>query len=217
MARNCPECGSFTRVDSPPAPGTKVVRLLQVYRVQEVGEDEVRLTTQHAGREQEVTETRRRFDRDLAEGVAVVHPDCTHCGLPVDPAEGEDGPLHYECWFQQASVAERCAAEVERPGGNHLAAEALRADSSPRSDLLEVVGDPARTLHDRNDAEALLTHAVDTGTLVEALVRCPECLEGEVFEMNSATGAVTCHCGHPMKPAEQCARDARCESGSDEA
>lgn len=185
-----------------PAPGTKVVRLHEVYHVAEVGEDEVRLRRQYAGQEQEVLETRQRFDAERQAGRAVVHPDCTHCGLPVDPAEAEAGPRHYECWFQHATVAERCEAEVDRPAGNRLASEALRADSSPRAHLLAVVGDPARSLHDRNDAEALLTHAVETATLLEALAECPECGEGEVFHVDPETGAVSCHCGTQMQPPE---------------
>lgn len=192
-----------------PEPGTKLVRLGRVYHVVAVGEDEVRLRRLYAGAGQEVTETRQRFDRDLAEGVAVVHPDCAYCGLPVDPAEAEDGasvgltgPVHYGCWYQHASVAERCQAEVEQPGGNRMASEALRADEAPQEYLLGVLGDPARSLHDRTDAEMLLTYAVDTSTIIDAQVQCPECLEGEVFHMDPSTGAVSCHCGHPMKPGD---------------
>lgn len=147
------------------------------------------------------TETIERFVEEAMAGRAVLHPFCEQCGFPVDPEEGEPGPVHYECWFQQASVRERVEAESKRYGGGPMASEALTTDD-PVEFLLDVIGDPARSFHDRCEADNLLSLAVDTATLVDAWFRCPTCLEGEAFEMDPATGAVHCHCGERLKPAD---------------
>jgi hypothetical protein len=183
-----------------PAPGQKWVRLHRHYTILAV-EDGI-VTMQTGAQNQTVKETVTRFTEEAQAGRAVHHPECDYCGLPVDPAEGEPGPLHYECWFQHATVQERCEAEADRPGGfRSMAAEALRADD-PRGHLLDVIGDPARSLHDRNDAEHFLTYAVSTSEILDAQVRCPNCREGEAFQMDPATGAVHCHCGELLKEAD---------------
>lgn len=186
--------------------GTKIVRRHSVYYMQGVDGDEVCLLTRYGGHKQEVTETLARFAQDLQDGTAVIHPLCAYCDLSVDPEDaidgdcvGFDGPLHYTCWRQHATVQERCEAEAERPSGNYMASEALRADGDPTDHLLSVIGNPARGLSDRHEAEALLTHAVDTETIMEASVRCPNCYEGEAFYIDPTTGDVTCHCGQLMQ------------------
>jgi hypothetical protein len=183
-----------------PEPNQKWARNHWTYIILDVSEETV--TMREGLTKRTVEETRQRFDEEVAAGRAVLHPECTYCGLPVDPDEGRDGPLHYECWFEQASVRERCDAEADRAAGNRLATEALRSETSPRDHLLAVIGDPARTLHDRNDAELLLASAVSTREVLDAQVRCPSCREGEVFPMDPATGEVRCHCGEMLKPAD---------------
>ncbi len=182
-----------------PEPGQKWVWRYTHYTILDV--DSGVVTMQDGLIDQKVEETVTRFVEEAEAGRAVHHPNCTNCGLPVDPDEGRDGPLHYECWFEQATVRERCEAETDRSGGDRMAAEALRSDD-PRAHLLNVAGDPARTLHDRTDAENLLSGAVETSELLDAVIRCPSCLEGEAFEMNPYTGAVLCHCGELLKAAD---------------
>lgn len=157
------------------------------------------MEVRHGGQSREVSETLERFEEEVAAGRAVLHPECPNCGLPGDPEETVDG-MHYGCWLEGAGVRERCVAESERH--NRLASEALRADAPAEEHLLDVVGDPARPLHDRNDAQVLLSGAVPTRELLDALAECPECGEGEVFPMDPATGEVTCHCGVVMREAD---------------
>lgn len=186
-------------VDVEPEPGQKWVRLNVSYEILDV-EDSV-VTMRDCRYKRTVEETVERFRDEVEAGRAVHHPQCENCGLPIDPDEKRPGPLHYDCWFETATVHERCEAETARPGGNMMAAEALRSDD-PRAHLLSVIGNPARTFHDRTDAENLLAGAVSTRELIEASVRCPNCREGEAFEMDPQTGAVRCHCGELLKQAE---------------
>lgn len=183
-------------VQTRPEPGQTWVRLHTTYEVLDVTDGIVSMEDRKY--QQTVEETIERFTAEVEAGRAVYHPACSNCGLPVDPEDGKTGPLHYECWFEQADVTDRCEAEVERPGANRLAAEALRADN-PKEHLLTVIGDPVRTLHDRIDAEHLLSGAISTRELLDAQVRCPVCGEGEVFEIDPPTGAVHCHCGELLK------------------
>jgi ribosomal protein S27AE len=188
-------------------PGTKIVRGAHRYRLVELTDDEAVMTTRHAGAELEVTETRGRFDEELEAGRAVVHPACDHCGLPVDPdgamSDDEHDVLHEGCWFEHASVRDRCVHESTKAGWpSSMACRALAADATPAEYLLGVIGDPARSFDDRCDAEHFLTYAVDTRTIIEHQVRCPNCGEGEVFPMDPGTGEVRCHCGELMKPAD---------------
>lgn len=181
-----------------PEAGQKWVRLHMSYEILEVEDKTVRMKDHYNNT---VEETLDRFQEEVEAGRAVHHPPCENCQLPVDPETGRSGPLHYGCWFERASVRERCESEVNHSGGSVMAAEALRSDNA-KEHLLSVVGDPARTLHDRIDAENLLSGAVPTSELLDATVRCPNCLEGEVFNMDPHTGAVRCHCGVLLKPAD---------------
>lgn len=174
------------------------------YCVLGVEDGVVRMERKIGDTAREVTETVERFVSEVESGRVIHHPPCAYCGLSYDPADhGDHGePLHYECWYQLASVVERCEAEADRPGGmDRLATEALRS-GDPTAFLLGVLGDPARPLYDRCDAERLLSGAVSSGEIVNAQVRCPECYEGEAFRMDPETGAVSCHCGHVLKAGE---------------
>ena len=182
-----------------PEPGQKWVRCHMSYEILEVEDGIVTMCDRFD--KTTVEETVKRFREEIKAGRAVHHPECEHCGLTVDPKEARSGPLHYGCWFQNATVQERCEAEVEQPGGNLMAAEALRSDN-PQEYLLNIIGNPARSLHDRTEAENLLTRAISTSEIIDAMIRCPNCLEGEAFEMNPTTGAVHCHCGELLKEAE---------------
>lgn len=183
-----------------PEPGQKWVRHNTHYTILAVTDDTV--TMQTGPNNHTVEETYERFTEEAAAGRAVLHPDCDHCGLPTDPDEARDGPLHYECWFEHATVRERCEAEVDRPGSNRIAAEALRADTNPRDHLLDLIGNPARNFHDRTDAEHLLSGAIPVSDLLDATARCPTCREEEYFDIHPTTGAVHCHCGEQLKPPD---------------
>lgn len=185
-----------------PESGQKWVRCHQHYEVVAVEDGIVKMSKTYAGSELIVEETLTRFQEEVEAGRAVHHLECIYCGLTVNPDNAAEEALHYRCWFQNASVKERCEAEVNRVGGNRLASEALRADEDPREHLLKVIGDPARTFHDRTDAENLLTHAVSVKEISDASVLCPNCREGEAFEMDPTTGAVHCHCGELLQEAD---------------
>jgi len=145
-----------------------------------------------------VEETRHRFDEEVADGSVVWHPPCRNCGLTFDPDGDHPGveiQLCYGSWYEQASVPERCEYE-----GGWLANEALRS-GDPRQYLLDFIGDPANTFHDRCDAEVILTHQVTSKEMVEAWFRCPNCREGEQFPMDP-DGSITCHCGEVLREAD---------------
>lgn len=110
--------------------------------------------------------------------------------------------------MSEERIRKLCKAESMRPTGNRMAREALRSDGSAREYLLTVMGDPSRTLHDRVDASNLVSMEADARTVVEAEVRCPECMEGEVFRVDPHTGDVSCHCGQPMEVPEYPGGDA---------
>jgi ribosomal protein S27AE len=173
------------------------------YEVLEAGDGTVLLGDRSSAEERTATVARRRFERDARDGVAVLHPRCRRCGLPARPGLVEGG-LCRQCRFAAAPVAERCEIRSAAAGGSRLADEALRS-GAPREHLLGVAGDPARSHHDRCDADELLTGAADVGAgeLLDALVECPECGEGEWFPIDPATGEMSCHCGHRMKPPDE--------------
>ena len=147
-------------------------------------------------------ETLTKFFKEAKDGNITHHPECTHCGLSVDPDEAKGGPLHYGCWFENASVQERCETEAERGVGNRIASEAINSSEDPRQYLFDLIGNPVRSLHDRNDARHLLNHAVPSDKIIEAAVRCPQCREGETFEIDPGTGEVHCHCGKLLKSSD---------------
>ena len=192
-----------------PEPGQKWVRYHRSYEILDVSDGIVTMhdRSRPESYPQPVEETLERFREEAEAGRLVLHLTCENCGLWIDPEEVWEGPLHYECWFEQATVRERCEAETNRAGGDIIASEALRS-GDPREHLLGVIGDPARSFHDRVDAENFLTHAVSTREIIDASVRCSNCLEGEAFEMNPTTGEVRCHCGELLKEADDAEQSA---------
>jgi len=180
--------------------GQKWVHRNRVYWITRVEEEQVIMKSGMTNKE--VSETITRFIEEANDGVAVLHKKCRYCGIEVNPENGHDETLHYECWFEQASVKERCKAERNRSGGNRLASEAIQSDIEPKTHLLNVIGDPSRTSQNRYDAENLLTGSVPVEEIIEASVRCPSCNEGEYFEMSPETGEVRCHCGILLQPAD---------------
>lgn len=147
---------------------------------------------------------RSAFEDEISEGEAVLRPECPGCGFNLDPDdEAWNGEICDDCWWQQATVAERVEREAsdEPYHGFNVAAEAQHSDN-PTEFLLEVLGDPARSSFDREEADLILAGAVETKRRLDAMVRCPECYEGESFEMVPETGEVRCWCGHQMKPPE---------------
>lgn len=147
--------------------------------------------------------SREEFDRLVESGELVYLPPCDYCGLPMDPTDPEERPpLHYGCWYENASVAERCEAEHNRAGGYPMAGEALRTDEAPEAYLLGVIGDPGRSPFDREEAHLLLSGAVDVHTIIEAEAQCPNCLEAESWPMDPETGEVRCYCGTLMKEGD---------------
>jgi hypothetical protein len=183
-----------------PEAGQEWVRDYLPYTIKSVEDGLVKMRIR--SKKLDVEETLTRFREEVADGNLVHHPTCDYCRLPIRPEElrsnDEYDHLHEGCWYQHASVRDRCEYDVATAGGSMMAAEALRADD-PQAHLLGVLGNPARTLHERNDAEALLTHAVSVQELLDAEVRCPNCKEGEVFEMDPDTGDVYCHCGELLQ------------------
>jgi hypothetical protein len=152
-----------------------------------------------------VYETLERFRGEAEAGRAVLHPECDYCGLPVDPDEARSGfgfdALHDQCWYEHAGIGDRI--EWHRSGGARgtlIASEAAR-EEDPEAFLLDVIGDPARSYHDRIDAEQILEGNVSTRTLVESWFRCPNCREGEQFPMDPE-GSITCHCGEVLREAD---------------
>lgn len=182
--------------------GQKWVRLNSVYTVRSVEDGIVEMAAGCHADDCLVTETLQRFKSEVANGRAIRHHPCEACGFPVDPDTARERTLHYQCWFHDATVHQRCTADAARDSGSTLASEALRAEPDARAHLLAVVGDPARTLGDRIAAEALLSRAVPAAELVDAMVRCPSCSEGESFRLNPDSGAVSCHCGEQLKAAD---------------
>jgi len=178
-----------------PAVGEEYVRLHRSYRVVGVGDGAVRMEDRSVKNHPVVEETLERFREEVEAGRAAHRPDCDHCGLPVDPADarsdGGSDALHPGCWFHRATVAERCDDD-----GGPVASEALRS-GDPRGHLLDVIGDPARTFHDRIDAENLLSGAVPSGELLDAMFRCPNCGNGEQFRVDP-DGTVSCGCGEAV-------------------
>jgi len=184
-----------------PEPGDKYVRgdLNHAYHIIEADDETVRMWVRRGGSKHEVEKTRSRFDEEVADGNVVWHPPCRNCDLAFDPDGDHPGVemrLCYSGWYEQASVRERCEHE-----GGWLAGEALRS-GDPKRHLLDFIGDPVNTFHDRSDAEVLLMHRVTAREMIDAWFRCPNCMEGEQFPMVPETGEIVCHCGEQLKPPD---------------
>lgn len=183
-----------------PKAGQEWVRASTYYTIQTV--EDGRVTMRVRSKNRTVEEPLTRFRDAVANGTLVLHPECDYCSLSIRPDEvrsnDEYDHLHEGCWYQHASVRERCEYDVETAGGSMMAAEALRSDD-PKEHLLGVIGNPARTQWERTEAEMLLSNAVSNRELIDAQVSCPNCREGETFDMKPETGDVYCHCGELLQ------------------
>jgi len=189
----------MARTEHEPEPGDKYVRGIDHYRILEVDSETVRMTKTFAGQEVEVEVTRERFDEEVRDGNAVWHPECKNCGFTFNPNETHSGVeqnLHYWCWYEQASVEQRCREE-----DTFVAKQASQTDNAKQF-LLNFIGNPAKSFHNRVDAENLLIGNVETSVLIEASVTCPNCRNGEQFRIDPGSGAVSCHCGEQLKPPD---------------
>jgi len=185
----------------PIGPGDKVMRLAERWTVVDAG-DPMLLAGRTHGADDPVEVPARRFREELDSDRAEARPKCRRCGLPQDPDDGPERAVCYECWFQGADLPARAAAEIRRRGPySRMAAEAARADD-PREHLLDAISDPVRPLHERNDAEHLLSGAVPIPELSAARARCPACSNEEQFRVDPDDGSVACPCGERLLPPE---------------
>lgn len=182
-----------------PEIGDVYVRNHTHYTIVAVTPNAVKMTKRRGGQDITVEETRQRFEAEVAAGNAVYHPLCNNCGSVFSQSSDHPGigmGLCEACWYQQASVEERCKRE-----DSWIANEALRSDDAKQY-LLDFIGDPVNTFHDRCDAETLLSHKVETSEFLDAWFNCPNCGEGEQFPMNP-DGSIVCHCGEQLKEADE--------------
>lgn len=175
-----------------PKPGQVWVKNHTTYKILETSEDT--LTLNEKSTQQTITKPRSQFLDN-----ATHHQSCTNCDLPVNPNEAPQRDLHYQCWYQQATVNERCEAEHDRATGNPLATRALNADKKPKQYLLDTISDPAKSHNERLNAEELLSGTIPTVQLLKHRAKCPNCKNEEYFEIDPDTGETYCHCGETLK------------------
>lgn len=108
------------------------------------------------------------------------------------------------CWLHHVLDADarvNVLAHGQMVIGSWMARRAETSDS-PMEYLRDVTADPGHMLEDRVEASRLLD--LDAEDVVEAEVRCSDCLEGEAFDMDETTGEVTCaNCGADMERPER--------------
>ena len=185
----------------PIGPGDEVVRMAERWTVIEAG-DPMLLAGRTHDRDDPVEVSARRFREELDSDRAEARPKCRRCGLAQNPNDGPERGICYECWFQNATLASRAATEIKRNGPySHMAAEAARADD-PREHLLNAISDPVRPLHERSEAEHLLSGEVSIPELSAARAQCPACSNEEQFRVSPDDGSVACPCGEQLLPPE---------------
>jgi len=130
--------------------------------------------------------------------------DCSYCNVKIHDGRESVGSYHAKCWLHyelDADARINVLAHGEMVIGSRMARRADQSDN-PLRYLRDVIADPGHMLEDRLEASRLLQ--LDPEDAVSSEVRCPDCLEGEAFDMDQETGAVECaNCGRGMDRPER--------------